>query len=169
MLGTIMMKTPFSCLLGIVAVLALSGPARPSYAHPQQTHRPTPAPAPTPAAAPVPPHNPAPAPATAKHTITVHFDYSFDRTPPCPQPKDKPCVERFVVYDISAGPLPSRRAQLFTIPVPRNAKGAMRGITGKSPPLPFERGQHWIGISAQMSDNKTESFPSKSAVWVTIP
>lgn len=161
--GSLVMKTPFFCLVA-VAALVLFGFARPSYAQ-QQQQNPTPAPAP----APTPPQNPAPAPALPKHTITVHFDYDFDRTPACSITPKTPCVQRFVAYDISAGPLPSRRAQLFTIPVPPNAKGAVRGITATSPPLLFEPGKHRIGISAQMADNKTESFPSKCAIWITIP
>lgn len=158
--STIVMKTPFSSLLAIVALLAailLFGFARPTHAQPQQNP------------APAPPQNPVPAPAPVKHTITVRFDYDFDRTPACPQAANKPCVQQFVVYDVSNGVSPKKRFQLFTIPVPPNAKGAMRGIKGQSPPLPFQSGRHQIGISAQMSDNKTESLPSKSAVWVTIP
>ena len=159
------MKT-FSWFLAIVALVAavvVFGFARPSCA--QQQQNPTPAPAPTP----TPPQNPVPAPALPKHTITLRFDYDFDRTPACSTTPKTPCVQRFVVYDISAGPLPSRRAQLFTIPVPPNAKGAVRGITATSPHLLFEPGKHRIGISAQMADNKTESFPSKCAIWITIP
>lgn len=150
---TLVMKTPFSCLLGIVAALALSGPARPSYAQPRQN--------PTPA--------PTPAPAPTNHTITVHFDYDFNRTPACPQAANQPCVQQFVVYDVSNGMSLKRRFQLFTIPVPPHAKGSMRGITGKSPSLPFQSGRHLIAISAQMSDDKTESFPGKCAVWVKVP
>lgn len=160
------MKTPFPWLLAILALVAavvVFGFARPSYAQPKQN--PTPSAAPAPA----PPQNPAPAPAVVKHTITVRFDYDFDRTPACPQAANKRCVQQFVVYDISNGPLPKRRFQLFTIPVPPNAKGAMREIKGQSPALPFQSGEHMIGVSAQMSDNKTESFPSKCAVWVRIP
>jgi hypothetical protein len=139
------MKT-FSWLLGIVALLALFGPARPSYAQPQD--------------------NPTPAP--AKHTITVHFNYDFDRTPACPQDKGKPCVEQFIIYDISGGPTPDKRFMLFTVPVPPGAKGAMKGITGTSPQLSFESGQHLIGVTAQMPDKK-ESSPSACQVWVTVP
>jgi len=150
--GTLVMKTPFSCLLGIAAALALSGSARPSYAQPQEN--------PSPA--------PAPAPAPVKHTVTVHFDYDFDGTPACPQPKDKPCVEQFIVYDISGGPEPDKRFNLFTIPVPSGAKGMVKGITGTSPPLAFESGRHLIAVTAQMP-NKRESNPSVCQFWVTVP
>ena len=142
------MKTPFSWLLGIVAVLALSGPARPCLAHAQE--------------------NSSPAPAAAKHTVTVHFDYNFDGTPACPQPKDKPCVAQFIVYDISGGTLPAQRFQLFTVPLPPNAKGTVKGITATSPPISFESGRHLIAVTAQMPDKK-ESDPQVCQFWVTIP
>jgi|SRR5579862_35934 len=148
--GTLVMKTPFSWLLGIVALLALSGPARPTYAHAQENS------------------SPAPTPAAAKHTVTVHFDYNFDGTPACPQPKDKPCVQQFIVYDISGGTLPAQRFQLFTVPVPANAKGAVKGITATSPLISFESGRHLIAVTAQMPDKK-ESDPQVCQFWVTIP
>jgi hypothetical protein len=147
--GSPVMKT-FSWLLGIVALLALAGPARPSHAQPQQ--------------------NPAPAPAPAhpKHAVTVRFDYDFDLTPACPQSKDKPCVEQFIVYDISGGPSPDKRFKLFTIPVPSGAKGTVKGITGTSQPLSFQAGKHLIAVTAQMPNQK-ESNPSVCQFSVTIP
>lgn len=164
---------PFSGILAAVMLLAVFAPARAASARPQdhQDHPPSAPPsAPSsPSSAQASPPAPAPPPALPKHTVTLRFDYDFDRTPACSTTPKTPCVARFVVYDISGGLKPSRRAQLFIIPVPPNAKGAVQGITATSPPLPFERGKHWIGISAQMADNKTESFPSKCAVWVKIP
>jgi hypothetical protein len=139
------MKTPLSWLLGIVVVLALSGPARPSFAQPR---------------------NPAPAP--ENHTVSVYFDFDFTPIPPCPQPKNKPCVEQFVVYDISAGLSPAERFKLFTIPAPPDAKGKVRGIKGTSPPLGFQSGMHLIGVTAQTLDKK-ESGPGDCEFWVTIP
>ena len=147
-----MMKTRFFWLLGIVAVLALSGPARPRYAQPQEN--------PSPA--------PAPAPAPAKHTVTVHFDYDFDGTPACPAGQEQTVRQQFIVYDISGGDLPTQRFQLFTIPLPPNAKGAVKGITATSPPLAFESGRHLIAVTAQMP-NKRESNPSVCQFWVTVP
>ncbi len=41
--GTLVMRTPLSLALGIVALLAFSGPARPSYAQPQENSSPAPA------------------------------------------------------------------------------------------------------------------------------
>jgi hypothetical protein len=128
--------------------MVLFGLTRPAYAQPQDNSVSTPAP--------------------AKHTVTVHFDYDFNGTPPCPQPKDKPCVEQFIVYDISGGPEPDKRFKLFTVPVPPDAKGAMKGITGTSPPLAFESGKHLIAVTAQMPDKK-ESDPNVCRFWVTVP
>jgi hypothetical protein len=134
------MKTPFSSLAitALAAALVVFGFARPSYAQPQQT--------------PAAPQSPAATP--AKHTITVNFDYDFDRTPACPQPANKPCIQQFVVYDVSGGFGPTKRFQLFIIPVPTGAKGKVKGITGTSQPLSFQPGQHLIGVAAQEPDQR---------------
>jgi hypothetical protein len=116
----------------------------------------------------VPAPAPAPASAPAKHTITVRFDYDFNRTPACPQPKDKPCVAQFIVYDISAGTMPEKRFKLFTVAVPPDAKGAVRGIKGTSPPLAFQPGKHLLAVAAQMPDKK-ESNPAACQFWLTVP
>jgi len=150
------MKTPLSWLLGIAAVLALSAPVRPSYAQAQGNPPPAPAPAPASTSAP------------AKHAITVHFDYDFKGTPACPQPKDKPCVEQFIVYDIWVGFSPDKRFKLFTVALPPDAKGAVKGITGTSPPLAFQPGKHLIAVTAEMP-NKKESSPQACQFWLTIP
>jgi hypothetical protein len=137
---------PFSSLLGFAAALLVCVlVARPSFAQPR---------------------NPAPAP--DKHTVSVLFDFDFTPIPPCPQPKDKPCVEQFVVYDISGGTAPADRFKLFTIPAPPDAKGKVRGIKGTSPPLGFQSGKHLIGVTAQTLDKK-ESDPASCQFWVTIP
>jgi hypothetical protein len=159
--GTLVMKTTFSCRLAIVALAAavlIFGFARPSYAQPRQN--PTPAPA--------TPQNPAPAPTPAKHTISVHFDYDFDRTPACPQPKDKLCVQQFVVYDVSSGFAPKKRFQLFTIPLPPDPKGKLKGITGTSQPLSFQSGKHLIAVTAKTPDEK-ESDLRLCRVVIVIP
>ena len=157
--GTLVMKTPFSRLLTLVAIVAaaaLFGLARPAHAQPQQN------------SAPAPPQNAAPAPAPAKHTITVHFDYDFNRTPVCPQPGSKPCVQQFVVYDVSSGFALQKRFRLFTIPVPPNPKGIVKGITGTSQPLSFQSGRHVIAVAAQMPDQK-ESDVRVGRYVITIP
>ena len=105
---------------------------------------------------------PVPAPGTkpvatsssANHSITVKFDYDFSRTPACSAKITKKCVKQFIVYDISGGS--QNRAKLFSIPVPDGASGQMKGITGTSPQLSFELGQHFLAVVAQWPDS-TES------------
>jgi hypothetical protein len=100
----------------------------------------------------------------SKHTISVTFDYNFTATPACSQKVTKKCIAKFVVYDISGG----KPYKLFTIPVPADASGAVKGISGESQPLLFEPGKHLIAVTAQ-KDSGEESSASASAVWVTIP
>jgi hypothetical protein len=99
-----------------------------------------------------------------KHTISVKFDYNFTATPACSQKVTKKCIAKFVVYDISGG----KPYKLFTIPVPADASGAVKGISGESQPLLFEPGKHLISVAAQ-KDSGEESSPPASAMWVTIP
>ena len=99
-----------------------------------------------------------------KHTISVKFDYNFTATPACSQKVTKKCIAKFVVYDISGG----KPYKLFEIPVPADASGAVKGISGESQPLLFESGKHLVGVTAQ-KDSGEESSPFASAVWVTIP
>jgi hypothetical protein len=99
-----------------------------------------------------------------KHTISVKFDYNFTAMPACSQKVTKKCIAKFVVYDISGG----KPYKLFTIPVPADASGAVKGISGESQPLLFESGKHLVAVTAQ-KDSGEESSPPASAVWVTIP
>jgi hypothetical protein len=99
-----------------------------------------------------------------KHTITVKFDYNFTATPACSQKVTKKCIAKFVVYDISGG----KPYKLFEIPVPADASGAMKGISGESQPLLFESGKHLVAVTAQ-NDSGEESSAPASAVWVKIP
>jgi hypothetical protein len=101
---------------------------------------------------------------TAKHTISVKFDYNFTATPACSQKVTKKCIAKFVVYDISGG----KPYKLFEIPVPADASGAVKGISGESQPLLFEPGKHLIAVTAQKNSGE-ESSPPASAMWVTIP
>jgi hypothetical protein len=99
-----------------------------------------------------------------KHTITVKFDYDFTTTPACSQKVTKKCIAKFVVYDISGG----KPYKLFEIPVPADASGAMKGISGESQPLLFESGKHLVAVTAQKDSGEESSAPA-SAVWVKIP
>jgi len=90
---------------------------------------------------------PTPAP-PANHSITVNFDYDFGKTPACSPSITAKCVQQFNVYDISGGPV-LNRIKLFSVPVPANASGKVRGITGTSPQLSFETGTHFLAVTAQ--------------------
>jgi hypothetical protein len=100
---------------------------------------------------------------TAMHTITVTFDYDFTLTPACAGKVKTNCVTKFSVYDIS-GPKP---IFLYSLPVPANAKGFMKGIAATSPRMAFEVGKHRIGVAAQTADGK-ESPPRECKAIIEI-
>lgn len=107
----------------------------------------------------------------SKHKITVTFDYDFAHQPPCSTDANQKehkqvCVQQFIVYDISAGL--AQRTKLMTIPVPSDAHGMVKGLSGTSPRLLFESGQHLIAVVAQAPDGH-ESDPNRCEVWITIP
>jgi hypothetical protein len=76
----------------------------------------------------------------------------------------KHSVARFIVYDISG----NKPYKLFTIPVPADATGPVKGISGESQPLLLESGKHQLGVTAQ-NDKGEESRSYACTVWVTIP
>jgi hypothetical protein len=100
------------------------------------------------------------------HTITVTFDYNFAVTPACSPTLTQKCVKQFNVYDISAGI--AKRAQIGSIPVPSNAKGFVKGISGTTEPFLFDPGRHRLAVSAQMPDG-TESDLRVCTAMVQIP
>jgi hypothetical protein len=102
----------------------------------------------------------------SRHKITIKFDYDFTRTPPCSAKVKKKCVQRFTVYDISAGW--AKRTALMSVPVPPGAHGIVNGISATTPLLLFEPGKHWIAVVAQMPEG-AESDPYRCTVWVEIP
>jgi hypothetical protein len=104
-----------------------------------------------------------PAAGSAMHSITVQFDYDFTKTPPCSAKVTTACVKTFDVYDISG----DKPYLLFSIPVPPNAQGAMKGITATSPRMLFAVGKHRIGVSAQMP-NGAKSPPRDCKVVIEI-
>lgn len=65
---------------------------------------------------------------SSKHTITITFDYDFTAMHACSPKVAKKCIAKFVVYDISG----KKPYKLFTIPVPADATGPVKGITGKA-------------------------------------
>ena len=101
---------------------------------------------------------------TPKHTITMTFDYDFTATHACSPKVTKKCIAKFVVYDISG----KKPYKLFTIPVPADATGPVKGITGKSELLLFESGKHLLAVTAQ-NDSGEESSSYACSVWITIP
>jgi hypothetical protein len=100
---------------------------------------------------------------SAMHSITVQFDYDFTKTPACSAKVTSACVQTFDVYDISG----DKPYLLFSIPVPQNAQGLMKGITAKSPRMLFAIGRHRIGVSAQMP-NGEKSPPRDCKVVIEI-
>ena len=106
--------------------------------------------------------NPTPS-GSAMHSITVHFDYDFTKTPACSTKLTTACVQAFDVYDISG----DKPYLLFSIPAPQNAQGVMKGITATSPRMLFAIGKHRIGVSAQMP-NGEKSPPRDCKVIIEI-
>jgi hypothetical protein len=104
-----------------------------------------------------------PAAGSAMHSITVQFDYDFTKTPACTAKVTTACIRTFDVYDISG----EKPYLLFSIPVPANAQGLMKGIAATSPRMLFAIGKHRIGVSAQMS-NGDKSPPRDCKVIIEI-
>ena len=104
-----------------------------------------------------------PAAGSAMHSITVQFDYDFGKTPACTAKVTTACIKTFDVYDISG----EKPYLLFSIPVPANAQGLMKGIVATSPRMLFAIGKHRIGVSAQMP-NGEKSPPRDCKVIIEI-
>ena len=100
---------------------------------------------------------------SAMHSITVHFDYDFTKTPACSAKVTTSCVQKFDVYDISG----EKPYLLFSVPVPANAQGTVKGIVATSPRMLFAIGKHRIGVSAQMP-NGEKSPPRDCKVIIEI-
>ena len=101
---------------------------------------------------------------SSKHAITITFDYDFTAMHACSPKVSKKCIAKFVVYDISG----KKPYKLFTIPVPADASGPVKGISGQSEPLLFEAGKHLLAVTAQ-KDTGEESNTYACSVWITIP
>jgi hypothetical protein len=100
------------------------------------------------------------------HTIMVTFDYDFAVTPACSPTVTKKCVKQFNIYDISPGI--TRGTKIGSVPVPSNAMGLVKGISGQSEAFLFDPGKHRLAVSAQMPDG-TESDLRLCTVMVQIP
>ena len=100
---------------------------------------------------------------SAMHSITVQFDYDFTKTPACTAKVTSTCVQTFNVYDISG----EKPYFLFSVPVPPNAQGMMKGISATSPRMLFAVGRHRIAVSAVMP-NGQKSPPRECKTIVEI-
>jgi hypothetical protein len=128
------------------------------------------------AATPAPPSAPsAPAasPGPVPRTISVTFDYDFDRTPACTEKVTRRCIKQFVLYDISSGA--NHPYQIGTVALPDQPYGQKRGIPGKTDPHVFQSGKHLIAVTAQEPEPQPHPLESNTAgcfsctIWVNIP
>jgi hypothetical protein len=95
------------------------------------------------------------------HTISVTFDYDFDRTPACTPKIQHRCVKQFIIYDISSGlnhPYP-----IGTVALPDGPYGQKKGIFGKTDPRVFESGKHLIAVTAQEAEPQPNPLESNTA------
>jgi hypothetical protein len=101
-----------------------------------------------------------------KRAITVRFDYDFRLSPACLTPTTKKCVKLFNVYDITGG----KHEWLFSIPVPTQASGLVKGITGTSQPLALDPGKHVLAVTAESADNaESETKVCTTTIYVSSP
>jgi hypothetical protein len=129
--------------------------------------------APQPSQAPSSVQSSTPSAGPVTHTISVTFDYDFDRTPACTGKIQHHCVRQFVVYDISSGS--NHAYPIGTVALPDSPYGQKRGIAGKTDPHVFESGKHLIAVTAQEPEPPPHPLESSTAgctsctTWVNIP
>jgi hypothetical protein len=95
--------------------------------------------------------------------VTVTFNYDFNLSHACSLTLTKNCVKQFNVYDETD----KKHEKLFSIPVPVDAAGLVRGITGTSPPLSLRAGEHIVAVTAQDADG-TESDSGACTIRIQI-
>ncbi len=111
--------------------------------------------------------NASPQVAKVTYTITVTFNYDFELTHACSAGITRNCVQQFGIYDISRGA--SNAFLLGTVPLPTMLRGTVV-ITGTTPPLPFQPGNHLISVAAVgPPPNSQESSFTSCTTWVVIP
>ena len=93
---------------------------------------------------------PVASPKPSVHKIRFTFSYDFRITPPCSSAVKDRCVQQFNFYEIPRGI--SSRVKLGSMPVPADATGFVKGITGTTKPFLFTSGKHMVAVSAQMPD-----------------
>ena len=95
--------------------------------------------------------------------VTVTFNYDFNLIPACSLTLTKNCVKQFNVYDETD----KKHEKLFSIPVPVDAAGFVKGITGTSPPLSLRAGEHVVAVTAQDADG-TESYSGACTIRIRV-
>jgi len=95
--------------------------------------------------------------------VTVTFNYDFNLSHACSLTLTKNCVKQFNVYDETD----NKHEKLFSIPVPVDAVGFVKGITGTSPPLSLRAGEHIVAVTAQDADG-TESDSGMCTIRIRI-
>jgi hypothetical protein len=98
-----------------------------------------------------------------KRRVTVTFNYDFNLNHACSQTLTTGCVKQFNVYDTTD----KEQVKLFSIPVPADAAGFVKGITGTSPPLSLRPGEHIVAVTAQAADG-TESDSGATTIRIRI-
>jgi hypothetical protein len=98
-----------------------------------------------------------------KRRVTVTFNYDFNLSHACSLTLTKNCVKQFNVYDATD----MEQVKLFSIPVPADAAGLVKGITGTSPPLSLRAGEHILVVTAQAVDG-TESDPGAATIRIRV-
>jgi len=66
----------------------------------------------------------------------------------------KNCIKQFNVYDATD----KEQVKLFSIPVPAEATGLVKGITGTSPLISLRAGEHSLVVTAQEADGTESDF-----------
>jgi hypothetical protein len=98
-----------------------------------------------------------------KRRVTVTFNYDFNLGHACSLKLTQYCVKQFNVYDATD----KEQVKLFSILVPADTAGLVRGITGKSPPLTLRVGEHILVVTAQAAGG-TESDSSAGTIRILI-
>lgn len=107
----------------------------------------------------------------ARHHISVTFDWDFDKTPPCsPTKPTHPCVDRFAMYETTAGTSKQHRIFLFYVPLPEKQTGFVPIEFQGPKQFDFVLGWHKLSV-VTLDDigNESEMMSCDScATWVYI-
>lgn len=96
---------------------------------------------------------------SSKHVIVVTFDYDFTAVPARSEKVTKKCIAKFIVYDISG----EKPYKLFTIPVPADANGKVKVISGESQRFSSSLGNtYWECRRRGIAENNRTHMPVRS-------